>query len=172
MEKIRSVIKHRQTSKHTAEATKSNLDFCINHSCCQSSQFTDGPDRQVRWTLSFYDHVTSLCRCHIWKEVHFRHFLISWLTVLTRLPVICHHRIRLRFIKGHSSDDHSVRSSPRGRRNLFVNHNFGSHLRFGLNDLSRAIFLWGGWFFPNKLPLILFLLVIRRIHKSLYVMKT
>lgn len=81
------------------------------------------------------------------------------LTVLTRLPVICHYWVWLRFIEGHSSDDHSIGPSPRRRRSRLVSQDFGSPLRFDLNDLNRTICLWGGRVFPNKCLLILVLLV-------------
>lgn len=56
--------------------------------------------------------------------------------VLSRLPVIRHHRIRLRFIESHSSDYHSIGASLRHLRSLFV-----GQLGFDLNDLSRTICL-------------------------------
>lgn len=113
-----------------------------------------------------------MCRCQIVLGLFVYIFFCCILkagfalTVLTRLPVICHHWIGLRFIKSHSSDDHSIGSSLRHLRSLLVSHDFGSHLRFGFNDLSRTISLQEGCFFPNKLLLILFLLVVRWIHKA------
>lgn len=93
------------------------------------------------------------------------------LTVLTRLPVVCHHRIRLRFIKRHSSDDHSVGGGLRHRRSLLVSHIFGSRLRSDLSDLSRAICRSDGRIFPNKLLLIPFLFVDRMDTQNFYLAK-
>lgn len=59
--------------------------------------------------------------------------------VISRLPIISHHWIWLRFVKSHSSDDHSIRASLRHLRCLLVSLVFGSHLRFHLNDLSRIV---------------------------------
>lgn len=80
------------------------------------------------------------------------------LTVLSRLPVVCHHRVRLRFIKGHPSDYHSIGPGLWHLRSLSVSHIFGSHLRFDFNDLSRTICVQNGWIFPNKF---LFILILR-----------
>lgn len=80
--------------------------------------------------------------------------------VLSGLSVIRHHRIWLRFIKSHSSYDHSVGAGLGHMRSLLVCHVSESHLRFDFNDLSRTICLQEGWIFPNKLILILFIWVL------------
>lgn len=85
-------------------------------------------------------------------------------TVFSRIAVIRHHRVRLRFVEGHPSDDHSVGAGPRHLGSCLVDGGFWHHQRRVLDDLDRAVFVFlgGRWIIASEI-LVLFLL--RRTHK-------
>lgn len=71
-------------------------------------------------------------------------------TVLPRVTVICNHGVWLRFVKSHSSDDHSVGPGLWNLQGLLISRNLWRGRWFDINDLSRIASLQEGLVFSDK----------------------